>query len=493
MSDDGLRRKATRSIGWVVIERWSSRIISLAVLAVLTRLIGPDDFGVISLATVFVAVLQVFVDSGFSKALIQKKELGPKDASTAFWTSLTSSIVLAAALVAAAPWLSALLGEPTLAPVLQVLAAGLPISALSRTPAALLERDFGFKALSIRQVIGAFAGAVVAVPMALFGFGVWALVAQILGTSLVAVITLWASTPWRPRWEFSWQSFRSLWAVGVTVLGIELLDAVQANIDKLVIGAFFTTNELGVYYLAQRIGTILVELVTTVISRVSFTTFSRVQDDPERLNRIFRQLTFAASAVSIPIFGLVALLSPQIVPFVFGPNWEDSIPILWVLAPGWALAAVMYFDRTVLLATGHAKTALSLALFQNVVGIGLVFALVPFGVLGVAFSRLARIVTWPVRLAILRRVASIDVWAYLLQMFRCLAAIALPLVAVGLLQTTPWAAAPAPFWTFAAPLAVAGMAFYAAALWLLAGEENRAVLRSMIGEATAKLRRRRSA
>lgn len=487
---DGLRARATRSIGWVVVERWSVRLISLLVLVALSRLLTPAEFGVVALAMSVTAVLQVFADSGFSRALVQRKTLGPADASTAFWMSLTVSILLAALLIVTAPLIASLLDTPELTPILQVLSIALPLNALSQTPAALLERELNFKPLSIRQLVGALCGAAVSIPLALVGWGVWALVAQTVVSAAAAVVTLWASTPWRPRWEFSRESLRQLWAVGGAILGVDLMDAIQANIDKIVIGALFSTSELGYYFLAQRLGTILIELVTSVVARVSLTTFSRVQDDPIRLNRIFRQLTFAASAVSVGVFGMVAVFAPQIIPAVFGPDWDAAIPILWVLAPGWALGAVMYFDRSALLATGHAASALWLALLTNVVSIAMVFLFAPFGVLGIAFSRLARFVVWPVRLLVLHKAIGLRVWRYLAQIGRCVAASIIPLGGAALLQLTTWANAPAALWSFALPVGIVAAAAYGVLVYLLAGSENRATLRPVLAALQSRVTRR---
>lgn len=489
---EDLSGQAIRSIGWVVAERWSSRLVMLAVFAVLARLLGPEDFGLISIAMAFVAILQVFVDSSFSKALIQRKTLGEKDASTAFWTSLGLAVVLCVLLFVLAPLFGELFGQPRLAPILQALSFVLPITALAATPAALLEREFRFQALSIRQSVGTFVGAVVAIPAALVGLGVWALVLQMMATAVASLVALWASTDWRPKFEYSFDSLRRLWSVGLSVLGIELLDQVFGNIDKIVLGAFFGASELGYYFLAQRIGTILIELVTTVISRISLTTFSRVQDDLVRLNRIFRQLTFVAAAVAFPTFGLVAALAPQLIPFIFGPGWDAALPILWILAPGWALSAVMYFDRAVMISTGHEKSALGLALVQSAVGIGLTFALLPLGVVGVALSRWTRVVLWPIRLALLHRYIALPVWRYILQVVRCGAAVLPPTLAILLLQVTPWATVPASIWLFAAPLAVIGLAIYAVLLWWFAGEENRTILRRVGSALVSRVRRKKT-
>ena len=487
--DDGLRRKATQSIGWIVFERWTSRLLGLVVIAVLTRLLAPEDFGLVAMATVVTAILQVFVEAGFVTVLVQKRDLSPKDSSTAFWTSLGLSVVLYSALFFSAPLIAELFGESELTNVLRVMGLGLPISSLAQVPAALLERSFGFRSLAIRQVIGALCGTAVALPVAFTGGGVWALVAQTLVTSTASVVVLWSATRWRPKLEYSIASLKSMGSMGARVMGIGLLDALQQNIDKLIVGAFFSAQDLGYYYLAQRIGTILIELVTTVMSRVTLTTFSRVQDDLPRLNRIFLQMTFASSAIGVPIFGLVAVLAAQIVPFAFGPGWDETVPLMWILAGGWAFGAVMYFDRNAFLAIGKANVALWVAALQNIVGVALVFAFIPFGVFGVAFSRWSRIATWPVRIWALRRLIGLPVWKYLAQVFRCVLAMAPVVIAIAFLQETEWAKSSHAIWSFALPLAIGGIGVYGLLIWVVAGQENQLVLRKIGADVRARLQK----
>jgi O-antigen/teichoic acid export membrane protein len=474
----------------VVIERWGSRLLQLGVFAVLTRLVAPDMFGVVALAMSVIAVLQVVVDSGFSKALVQLKTLDAKDASTAFWTSLALAAALYGGLFLSAPALAGLLGNESLAAVLQVLGLALPLGALSQTPVALLERELQFKILSLRQVFASLVGSLAAIAVAIAGGGIWALVTQAIATAAASFVALWASTAWRPGFVYSFASLKRLWPVGVSIMGTELLDALQGNIDKLVVGFAFSAEVLGYYYVAQRLGTILMELVTTVISRVSLTTFSRVQDDLPRLNRIFRQMTFAAGLIGIPVFGLCAVFAPQLFPLVFGPRWEPAIPILWGLAGGWALSAVMYFDRPVLLATGHAKSAFWLALLQNAAGITLLIALLPFGIVGVVISRWARVIVWPARLWVMRRAIELPIRPYVSQVLRVVAAFA-PLAAILIgLQQTDWARGPWAFLAFTLPTGLASLVVYVALTWWLAGEENRASLRPLAIGVIRRLRRR---
>lgn len=487
MSTDGLGRRFVGSAGWVLLEQWSTKGVSLLLFAILARLLTPADFGLVALATAILAILQVFVNSGFSKALIQKPKLAPADASTAFWTSAAISVVVYGALVLCAPLLASAFRQPELALVLIVMGSILPISALSRVPAALLSRDFAFKKLSLRTMASTIAGAVIALPLAVYGAGVWALVAQAVAEAVIAVVVLWTSTSWRPRWEFSFLSLKTLWRTGVSLLGIELLDTVQSQVDKLVVGALFSTTELGIYSLAQRLGVMLQELVSSVITRVSLTTFSRAQGDLGRVSRIFRQLTFATATLSFPVFAIVAVLGPQIIPFLFGTGWDQAIPLVWIMAGGWAYAAIAMFDRSALVGTGNAHVAFWVAFAQNVISILLVFAFAPLGLIGIAFSRFARIITWPIRLWALNRCIGLPVARYVAQVLRSTAAVAPATIGIIALQSTGWAHVDFAFWLFAVPLGALGFLVSVALGMAFGDRESRAAVTLQV----AALRKRR--
>lgn len=479
-SADNLQRRVKKSVGWITLERWSTRVADLVVFALLARLLTPADFGTVALATVFVTLLTVVVESGFVQALIRELNLEPRDASTAFWTSIGLSIVSAAGLILFAPVLADWLDTPDLSWVLAFAALALPIGALSQTPAALLEREFDFKRLSLRRLIGVVAGLVAALALALAGAGIWALVANLLVPRIVGVVVLWASTPWRPGLVYSFTSLKRLWRVGASMIGVGLLEALQSNIDKLIIGAFFTPSVLGYYVLAQRIGAALAELLTSVVSRVALTTFARVQNEPERLSRIYRQMSFVTAAISAPVFAMVAALAPQILPTIFGPGWEQSIIFLWILAPVWLLSNTMAFDKSAFIAVGRPGIVFRLTLAQAIVSIVLVFVLLPLGVIGVALSRLARLLVWPARLVALHRVIQLPVGRYLWQLARCILAVVPITLVVLWLQTTEWAQSPGSFWTFAVPVGILGTVAYALLAWVTADRENRSAVMQLL-------------
>lgn len=421
MTDDrAFRSRAVRGAGWVAADKWSNRLTGLLVLAVLGRLLSPADFGLVAIATGFMAFATVFVDQGFGRALVQRAQLTTVHTSTAFWTSVGSALVMTAIMVTSAPLLSTIFGgSSALVGVIQFMAVGLLLNALASTPAALLEREFRFRELAIRRFSGTVAGGGAAIASAFLGAGVWALVIQTLATATVGLITLWIASRWRPTFEFDRTVLRELWAVGGSIIGMELVGLLNSQADRLLIGAFLSPQTLGYYFLAMRVVSIMVELFSSVFSGVSLTTFSRLQDDRPRLLAWFYKLTSLSSTAAIPVFAFAAMTAPVILPFVFGEQWTASVPIMQILCFLGALNAVAYFDRSVLIAVGRARSAFRLTLGQSVLGIVLELISLPFGVIAVAVAvTLRQYVYWPIRLITLHRNVGVDWRKYLLQWFR---------------------------------------------------------------------------
>lgn len=404
MTTNRLEPTAVRSVAWSTLDKWGTRIISLGVILFLGRILDAADFGVLALATAYTAFVAVFVDSGFSRALVQKASIGETDRSTAFWFSAALATALAILTVVGAPLLASLVDMPVLAPVLQFLAIGIFLNGLSNTPAALLEREFRFKSLAMRRTLGSLCGGVAAVSCALAGWGVWSLVTQTLVTAGVSLIVLWSSSKWRPNFRFSVKSLRALAPVGLSVLGIELVSFVNSQADKLLIGAFTSAEQLGYYYMARQITTVITSLFSSVFDNISLATFSRLQGDSSAVVSWFLRLTTISSYCSIPVFFLVAGSAPTLIPFILGPDWEGSIVLIQILSLLGILNAAIMFDRNVLIAVGEGGRAFRLTLGQAIMGLLLLIPATQFGVMGIAIAVVARqYLFWPFRLMQVRR------------------------------------------------------------------------------------------
>lgn len=418
VAEGALRSTLFRSVGWVAVGKWGNRALSLLVFALLGRLLSPSQFGLAALAGVFITLFMLLAEQGFSSALIQKANVTQADCDTAFWVSMASAAALMVLTIVLAPVAGHVFHQPNLTPVLQALSPALILSALAGTQEALLERDFAFRSLSIRTLFGSVVGGTAGVAVAALGGGVWSLVVQTLLTSAVQVVVLWTITPWHPGIAVRRTSLHALRTVGISVLGIEMFGFLNAQSDKLFIGAYLGPSAVGYYYIGNRIIAIMVEVQTSVIESVSLTTLSKLRDTPERLVNAFYRLTGFSASVSILTFSLLALLAPQIVPLVFGSQWQQSVIVMQVLCLLGALNSVIVFDRNALIAVGAGKSALFITATQSIVGVIAILIAVHWGVVAVAIAVTVRqYLVWPLRLRALRRHIGIRILTYLRQWF----------------------------------------------------------------------------
>ncbi|MCF4970487.1 MOP flippase family protein [Nostoc sp. CMAA1605] len=415
-ASSNLRQKALLGVFWSAIESWGRQAISFGVFFLLARLLGPQTFGLVALASIFLNFLQVFVDQGFSQAIIQRKELEPEHLDTAFWTNLGMGTFLAIITISSADLIGNFFKEPAIIPIIRWLSVSFIFIALSSVQNAILQRQLAFKSLAKRTLIGVFIGGIVGVTMAFMGFGVWSLVAQQISSSLVQVLVLWRVCDWRPGWKFSQRHFHDLFSFGVNVLGMNIFNFLNRRSDDFLIGYFLGSVALGYYTVAYRLLLVVTELLTSVISKVSLPTFSRLQEEPERLRHALYEAIKLTSLITFPgFFGLV-ILAPEIVKVVFGEQWLASIPVMQVLNLVGILYAYFYFNGSVIMAVGKPAWKLALDGVQAVSNI-IAFAIaVQWGIVAVAAAYVIRsYLMSPLTVWVVWKLVRINIFTYLRQ------------------------------------------------------------------------------
>jgi O-antigen/teichoic acid export membrane protein len=463
----GLRKQATRGVAWSALERWGSQLLGLAVFAVLARKLEPSAFGLVALAAVVIEFVRVFVDQGFSEAVVQRANLDKEHLDTAFWTGVLSGALLAGALALAAEPLAAVLGEPeALTPIIRWLSLGLVISGLASTQAALLQRRLAFRQLAARSFVAQLLSGVLAIYLAFTGWGVWALVGHSLGEAVFGVVMLWSVSGWRPGVAVRWRAFRELFLFGANIVGFKLLNLTSQRIDFVLIGSLLGPAALALYSAAWRIFHAMTKLLTSVMNRVAFPVFARLQDDPERLRRAFYEATQLTSLITFPAFFGLAALAPDILPFAFGEKWAASAPVMRVLAFVGILQSLTHFNGSLIKGAGKPAWRLGIASIQATVNVAAVWMGVRYGITGVAVAiTLAGFALYPLGFFAVRRLTAIEPLRYANQFVAPLLASALCVAAaLGVRAAAAELAAPVRI-----GLAVAaGALAYAAALRLLA-------------------------
>jgi PST family polysaccharide transporter len=411
-----LRRHAVQGIKWSTLQILGSRIITLCVFIALARILEPTAFGLVSLAVVFVSLMQVFIDQGFSQAIIQRPTVEPGHLDSAFWSSLALGCLLTVVGVAGAGLVAEVLGEPALAPVLRWLCASLIISALSSTPEAILRRDLAFRSLAIRQLIAATAGGAVAVAAAVLGYGVWSLVAQVIVQGAVGAVVIWIAVPWRPGLAVSWRHFRELISFGSSIVAMNMLNFLNRQSDDLLIGAVLGTRALGYYSIGYRVLLLLTDVMTRTIESVAFPLFSRVQGDIARLRRGYLMATQVSAAIATPVYLALAALAPELIDVLFGSKWHAAVPVMQVLSFIGILHASLFFNSTVLIATGRARTALFLTTVSAISNVVAFAVAVQWGIVAVAAAYVIRgYLLSPLPVLLVKRVIDFQVREYVVR------------------------------------------------------------------------------
>jgi PST family polysaccharide transporter len=393
-----------------VVGREGARMVFTIVLA---RVVGPEGFGIVAQALVYVGIVSLLLDQGFSSALIQREKLEDGLPGAVVTVNMTIGLLLTLLTIVIAPAWAAFMSTPALTMVLSALALSLLIRSVAVTPRAMLTRTMQFRTIGIADVSSAVIGGSIGMVMALLGAQYWALVGQIVTTdlALVAVLLAFGAVD-RPNLQlrrlreiagFSGRSF----AAGL------LVTSISRNIDNLLVGRFQGPEALAFYGLAYRLLLLPVQLLSYTIGAVLFPSFSRYARDLDAARALLARSTRGLGVVSIPSMALVAAAAPQVVPLLFGPAWAPAVPIVQVLAMTGALQAIYYSTSTpVILGLGRADLNLRLAIATTVVSVVGIVAGLPFGPLGVGVGySVATAVLVPVEWLIRRRLLDVSLRA----------------------------------------------------------------------------------
>ena len=267
--EESLKNKTVKGIVWSSIERFSVQGIQFLVMIVMARLLTPKDYGLVGMVAIFIAVAQSLVDSGFSQALIRKQNRTETDNSTVFYFNIVVGILLYLVLFAIAPLVADFYDSPELTALMRVICLSVVFNSFVVVQRALLTVNIDFKTQAKASLTAAVVSGVIGIGMAYSGFSYWSIVAQQLVNLGLNTLLLWIFTRWRPRWIYSWGSFRELFTFGSKLMVSGLLDVVYRNMYLLVIGKVFTASSLGYYTRAQQFAEFPSSNLTGIMQRVA--------------------------------------------------------------------------------------------------------------------------------------------------------------------------------------------------------------------------------
>ena len=369
------------NIMWRFAERIGSQIVLFVVSIILTRLLSPDEFGVISLITVITGVLNLFVDAGFSNALIQKQYVDQTDYSTVFYLNVTLGVIFYIVMYAAAPGIAYFYGRNDIIPYIRVLSLTLVIGGLGGVQQALVAKKIEYKKLFFSSLSGTLISGVVSIAMAFKGFGVWSLIAQKLIDQVMDTVILWFTVHWRPSFCFSMERMKPLAAYGSKLLGSSLLYSATNNLTGLLVGKIFSTSELAYYEKGRQVPMLLVNNVQAVVQSVLFPVLAERQTQQEQIRKMLEQSVIISAYCIFPCMVGIAVCAEPLVRILFTEQWIELVPYLQI----WCCICITYLLDTanlqVIQALGRSDIFLKIEIIKEGITIISLLITLPFGVL----------------------------------------------------------------------------------------------------------------
>jgi O-antigen/teichoic acid export membrane protein len=344
----------------------------------LARLVLPTEFGLIAMLSIFLAIAQSFIDSGFSNALVQKKNRTETDYCTVFYFNIAVAAAAYLMLFASAPYIARFYHEPLLKIITRWVGLNVVISAFSIVQYAKLTVKLDFKTIAKTSLVSVIVSGIIGVAMAYMGYGVWALVTQSLLRTLVSTVLLWIFAKWKPALVFSLQSFKTLFAFGSKLLLGGLLHTVYTNLYILIIGKKFNATNLGYFGRAQTFAQ-FPTMLADIINRVMYPSLCSIQDEHERLQRLFcRQLRIVALVI-FPLMAMCCVLAQPLVCIILGDNWLPAVPLISIFCIAYIPLSIAGVNWQILSVKGRSDWILRAEVIRKVINTAILFATMPFG------------------------------------------------------------------------------------------------------------------
>ena len=377
---------ATKGVLWSGISQFVGQALQFVVSAILARLLLPEDFGVFGIAIIVTGFLTLLNELGLSAAIVQRKEIYQSHLSTAFWINILGGITLCALTFISAPAIANIFNKDSVGPVIKILSFGLVLGAFSTVHRALLTKHLDFKRLAFAGLGGQVVFGVIAIILALRGYGVWAFVAGALLRIAVQSVLLWILERWTPAIQFSFHNLKQLLSFGLNLAGSNAIMYFNSNVDYLLVGKILGTSALGFYTLAYELALLPTKKIASIIGRVTFPSFAIIQDENYRLQRGYLKAVTYISFLTFPLLSGLMVLSPKFIIAVYGAKWIPTILPLQILCVYGMIISVGTMVGSVLKAKGRPDIELKWNVVMTIVKSGVVFIGVQRGIVGVAVA-----------------------------------------------------------------------------------------------------------
>lgn len=375
-----LRESAFSGVTWSAVDQFGQQGFRFVVGLVLARLLAPDQFGLLAMLTVFIVIATAITDAGFSQAVVQRKNVSQLDLSTVFFFNVIMGALMALLLYWFAPCIAVFYRNGQLTDLLRFLAVAVFLTSLGQVHRSQLNRELLFRRMVLATIPATILSGGIAVVLAFYGWGVWALAMQMLISSGLQSLFLWFASGWRPSAQFSSESLKSLFPFGSRMALMSVINSIFTNIYVLFIGKFFLATDVGYYQRAESFKQMASENLNVIVARVMFPIFATIQDETERLCKVFLRSFGLLCLIFFPLMGILAAVAEPLILTLIGEKWLPSVAYLQLLCLVGALYPLQSLNVNVLKALGHANKLLKIALAKRLLTLGMLCLTFRFGI-----------------------------------------------------------------------------------------------------------------
>lgn len=474
--EENLKEQVLSGLFWKILENGGVQLVQLAISLILARLLGPSRYGTLSILLVFITIANVFIQSGFQTALIQRREVDDVDFSSVFYLSLALSAAIYLVIYLCAPSVARFYGDAQLSPMLRVLSLMLFFGGVVSVQMALISRQMAFKKMCLASLGATCLSGAMGVAAAYGGMGTWALVWQQLANQFFLMVLLWGLAGWRPGLVCSPRRLRSLFSYGWKLLCSALIDTVYQNVYPLVIGKLYQKEMVGYYNRGNQFPQLIVNNLASSIQAVLLPAFSASQEDLGRVKSMMRRSIMTGAFLLFPMMaGLMAVARP-LIEILLTEEWLPCVPYLQMMCLAYAVWPIHVANLQAINALGRSDIFLKLEIAKKILGLAALAAGIPFGIMGMLAFKVAAdyagtlINAWPNRR--LLGYSFLEQWRDVLPSAALAAVMGVAVWSLGLAIQNPWVLLPVQV--------AAGTALYLG-LAHLTGLESYRYLRSVAG------------
>lgn len=371
MDQPSLKTKTINGVFWQFCQKGVGQLVSFAISVLLARLLMPEEFGVVALAGMFTVLTGIFTDCGMGTALVQKKEADDLDYCTMFWAQTAFSVIVYIAIFLFAPWFSSLFHTPKLTAVIRVLALGMVLGSIGGIQNTIVTRKMDFKVYFYVTLVSSILSGAIGIYLAYQGWGVWALVAQQLSSTVLSAITVFYQVRWLPRFIFSTERFKDLFGTGLKFMASSIIGTAFYQLRGYMVGMKYTPTDLAYYNRGEGVPNIFTRNIDSTLNGVLFPAFAKLQDDRAAVKNAVRRSIQTSSFLIFPMVLGLAAIADHLVVLLYTEKWVASIPFMQVFCISECFTILNTANMQVLRGIGEVNTLLKIEIYKKPVMIAI--------------------------------------------------------------------------------------------------------------------------